>query len=71
VVRYARRERGAVGAAGERREGVTVETPIPQSVSDRLYFESGKLDGIGPAYYANSEQLDLINQAMDGIRVWP
>jgi hypothetical protein len=32
---------------------------------------AGKLDGIGPALYANSEQLDLINQTMDGIRVWP
>jgi hypothetical protein len=52
-------------------EGVTVETSIPQSVADQLYYESGKLDGIGPAYYAYGEQLDLINQAMDGIRVWP
>lgn len=52
-------------------EGVTVETRIPQSVADQLYFEGGKLDGIGPAYYANSEQLELINQTMDGIRAWP
>jgi hypothetical protein len=52
-------------------EGVTVETRIPSSVADQLYFDSGKLDGIGPAYYANSDQLDLINQSMDGIRVWP
>jgi hypothetical protein len=52
-------------------EGVTVETRIPQSVADQLFSQSGKLDGIGPAYYANSEQLDLINRTMDGIRVWP
>jgi hypothetical protein len=30
-------------------EGVTVETRIPQSVADQLYFERRKLDGIGPA----------------------
>jgi hypothetical protein len=52
-------------------EGLTVETRIPQSVADQLYLESGKLDGVGPGYYANSEQLDLINQTMDGIRVYP
>jgi hypothetical protein len=54
-----------------RGEGITVETRIPQSVADQLYLEPGKLDGIGPAFYANSDQLGLINQSMDGIRVWP
>jgi hypothetical protein len=54
-----------------RGEGITVETRIPQSVADQLYLEPGKLDGIGPALYANGDQLDLINQTMDGIRVWP
>lgn len=71
MVRHAGRARGAVGQLLNNGEGVTVETRIPQSVADQLYFDSGKLDGIGPAYYANSEQLDLINQTMDGIRVWP
>lgn len=31
----------------------------------------GALDGIGPAYHADTSQLDLINVAMDGIRVLP
>jgi hypothetical protein len=51
--------------------GVTVETRIPSSVADQLYLEPGKLDGIGPAYYAYAEQLELINQTMDGIRLGP
>ncbi|MBA3294393.1 MAG: hypothetical protein H0T40_11865, partial [Geodermatophilaceae bacterium] len=52
-------------------QGVTVETRIPRSVADRLHYEPGKLDGIGPGYYADEGQLDLINKEMDGIRVWP
>jgi hypothetical protein len=52
-------------------EGVTVETRIPASVADQLYLHAGKLDGIGSAYYADADQLDLINGAMDGIRAWP
>lgn len=52
-------------------EGITVETRIPASVADQLYLHAGKLDGIGPAYYADADQLDLINAAMDGIRAWP
>jgi hypothetical protein len=52
-------------------EGLTVETRIPQSVADQLYFESGKLDGVGPAYHSDGDLLGLINQTMDGIRVWP
>ena len=30
-----------------------------------------ELDGIGPAYYADADQLDLINAATGGIRAWP
>jgi hypothetical protein len=52
-------------------EGITVETRIPASVADQMYLHAGKLDGIGPAYYADADQLDLINAAMDGIRAWP
>ncbi len=52
-------------------QGVTVETNLPGSLADQLYYHAGKLDGIGPAYYANEEQLGLINKLMDGIRVWP
>jgi hypothetical protein len=51
--------------------GITVETGIPSSVADQLYLHAGKLDGIGPAYYSNADQLNLINQTMDGIRAWP
>jgi hypothetical protein len=54
-----------------RGDGVTVETRVPSSVAGQLYSDAGKLDGIGPAYYANSGQLELINQSMDGIRLWP
>jgi hypothetical protein len=52
-------------------EGITVETRIPASVADQLYLHAGKLDGIGPAYYADANQLDLINETMHGIRAWP
>jgi hypothetical protein len=40
-------------------------------VADQLYLHAGKLDGIGPAYYADAGQISLINEAMDGIEVWP
>jgi hypothetical protein len=52
-------------------DGVTVETNIPSSIADQLYLRTGKLDGIGPAYYADASLLNLINETMDGIRVWP
>ena len=48
-----------------------METRIPQSVADQLYFESGKLDGVGPAYHSDGDLLGLINQTMDGIPVMP
>jgi len=51
--------------------GLTVETRIPKWVADQLYHHAGKLDGIGPAMYANADQLALINKFFDGIRVWP
>ena len=52
-------------------DGVTVETRIPDSLADQLFLRAGKLDGVGPAIYANGEQLEQINMLMDGIRVWP
>jgi hypothetical protein len=52
-------------------QGLTVETNISKVVADQLFSHAGKLDGIGPAYYANEGQLNLINQSMDGIRLWP
>jgi len=52
-------------------DAITVETRIPKSLADQLFLREGKLDGVGPAIYANGEQLDLINQFMDGIRAWP
>jgi len=48
-------------------QGLTVETRIPQSVANQL-FSSQNLDGIGPAYYANEEQLALISETMDEIQ---
>jgi RHS repeat-associated protein len=51
-------------------QGVTVETRIPSSLANQLHFEPGKLDGIGPGFYAQGDQLDLINESMDGIRLW-
>jgi hypothetical protein len=51
--------------------GLTVETRIPKSLADQLHYEGGKLDGIGPGWYANSQQLELINELMEGIRLWP
>jgi RHS repeat-associated protein len=51
-------------------QGLTVETRIPQSVADQLHYEGGKLDGIGPGWYADHGALDLVNRFMDGIRLW-
>ncbi|WP_053207179.1 RHS repeat-associated core domain-containing protein [Jiangella muralis] len=58
------------GASLNQGRGVTVETRIPSSVADTLHYEGRKLDGIGPGWYANGDQLNLINQHMDGIRLW-
>jgi RHS repeat-associated protein len=52
-------------------EGVTVTTRIPKSLAEQLHFEPGKLDGVGPGYYANGDQLAQINKQMTGIEVWP
>ena len=51
-------------------QGATIETNIPSSLADQLHFEPGKLDGIEPGFYAQGDQLDLINESMDGIRLW-
>jgi hypothetical protein len=51
-------------------QGATIETNIPSSLADQLHFEPGKLDGIGPGFYAQGDQLDQINESMDGIRLW-
>ena len=52
-------------------KGITVETRIPASTAEKLLYHAGKLDGIGPGYYANVDQLNLINKTMNGIRAWP
>ena len=52
-------------------DALTVETRIPKSLADQLFLREGKLDGVGPAFYADGEQLGLVNALMDGIRVWP
>ncbi|WP_370943432.1 RHS repeat-associated core domain-containing protein [Amycolatopsis sp. cg5] len=52
-------------------QGITIETRIPRELAEQLHFESSKLDGVGPGFYANSGQLEAINKSMDGIRVWP
>ncbi len=59
---------GAMLNAGR---GLTVETRVPRSVVNQLHFTGGNLDGVGPGWYADSSLLSLINQHMDGIRVWP
>lgn len=33
-------------------------------------FEPGKLDGIGPGFYAHGDQFDEIKRLMDRIRLW-
>jgi hypothetical protein len=52
-------------------DGVTVMTRVPASVAEQLYYNAGKLDGVGSAYYADGDQLDLINGSMDPIEVFP
>jgi hypothetical protein len=52
-------------------DGLTVTTRIPRSLADQLHFHTGKLDGIGPAYYADGDQLAQINKQMSGIELWP
>jgi hypothetical protein len=47
-------------------DGITVVATVPKSVADRLYYEGGKLDGIGPGYYADGEGLDAVNEGMIG-----
>ena len=51
-------------------QGLTVETRVPRSVADQFHYEGGKLDCIGPGWYADGAGLDLINKFMDGIRAW-
>lgn len=50
-------------------QGLTVTTRVPRSTVDQLHHHPGKLDGIGPGYYADADGLDLINRTCDGIRV--
>ncbi|MFB7274109.1 RHS repeat-associated core domain-containing protein, partial [Streptomyces sp. NPDC056244] len=52
-------------------DGLTITTRIPRSLAEQLHFHAGKLDGVGPGYYADGEQLARINEMMDGIRLWP
>ncbi|MFJ6460024.1 RHS repeat domain-containing protein [Streptomyces sp. NPDC091387] len=52
-------------------DGLTVTTGLPRSLADKLHFHAGKLDGVGPGYYADGDQLAQINKMMDGIRLWP
>jgi hypothetical protein len=54
-----------------RGQGLTVTTRIPESLAGQLHFHAGKLDGVGPGYYADSEQLAEINKLMSGIELWP
>jgi len=58
------------GEVLNRGEGLTVTTNIPRALADRLHYHPGKLDGIGPGYYADEQQLRQINKWMDGIRLW-
>lgn len=50
-------------------DAITVTTSIPETLYNQLHQEVGNLDGIGPAVYANAEQLDAINEAMTGIKI--
>ena len=52
-------------------DGLTVHADVPRSVADQLYLHSGKLDGIGPARYADADQLETINKSMRGIELTP
>lgn len=53
-----------------RGDGLTVTTRIPRSLADQLHFHAGKLDGVGPGYYADGDQLAQINEQMSGIGLW-
>jgi hypothetical protein len=52
-------------------DGLTVETNISSSVAEQLEYRPGKLDGAGPGFCAQGDMLGLINESMDGIRLWP
>ncbi|RKS76907.1 RHS repeat-associated protein [Actinomadura pelletieri DSM 43383] len=52
-------------------QGLTVTTRIPRSLAEKLHYHPGKLDNIGPAYYADADQLIQINERMTGIELWP
>lgn len=52
-------------------DGLTVTTRIPRSLADQLHLHAGKLDGVGPGYYADGDQIAQINQHMSGIELWP
>ncbi|MFD8914763.1 RHS repeat domain-containing protein [Streptomyces sp. NPDC059575] len=54
-----------------RGQGLTVTTWIPKSLADQLHYHAGKLDGVGPGYYAGDGQLAQINEQMSGIELWP
>ncbi|WP_338672622.1 RHS repeat-associated core domain-containing protein [Streptomyces sp. SCSIO 30461] len=54
-----------------RGDGLTVTTRIPKSLADQLHHHAGKLDGVGPGYYADGDQLAQINKQMSGIELWP
>ncbi|MBK1786882.1 DUF6531 domain-containing protein [Prauserella cavernicola] len=52
-------------------DGVTMETNIPNSLADQLHHHpGGNLDGIGPAVYADADQVEEINRQGDGVRIW-
>lgn len=52
-------------------DSLVVTTRIPKSLADQLHYHEGKLDGVGPGYYANADKLKRINQQMTGILLWP
>jgi hypothetical protein len=54
-----------------RGQGLTVTARIPKSLAEQLHYHGGKLDGVGPGYYADGDQLALINEKMTGIELWP
>ncbi|WP_019811370.1 RHS repeat-associated core domain-containing protein [Saccharomonospora halophila] len=59
------------GAVLNQGDGVTMETNVPQAVVDDLHHHpGGNLDGIGPAAYADGDQVGQINAKGDGIRIW-
>ncbi len=44
---------------------------MPRWLADELHYHAGELDGVGLGYYADSGQLDLVNDLLNGIRLWP